>query len=207
MEIHPLPPDQQQPAVAEAQPRAHSDLDALPYEELERILRVFTEPQGPHPASHVPAPYPQLTPDVQRLLSDQLYMARVRDLTLLEEHRLRQQRGQLTPAPQYLELPASIAPTQKAPSPHVPAFVWKYSAIALSTGGGIALAGYGVGAAAPGLAVVDDLLTAAGQFVMWLAVLAVALGLVVLGRGSSKSTCGSVVNIRKAVFKRNRFKG
>ncbi|WP_052347096.1 hypothetical protein [Streptomyces prunicolor] len=207
MEIHPLSPDQQQPAVDEAPTRAHSDLDALPYEELERILRVFTDPQGPHPDSRVPAPYLRLTPDVQRLLADQMYMARVRDLTLLEEQRLQQQRGQLAAAPQYLELPASTAPPQKAPAAAVPAFVWKYSVIALSTGGGIALAGYGVGAAAPGLAVVDDILTAAGQFVMWLAVLAVALGLVVFGRGSSKSTGGSVINIRKAVFKRNRFKG
>ncbi|MEV7887450.1 hypothetical protein ACWD3I_25695 [Streptomyces sp. NPDC002817] len=207
MEIHHLPPDQQQPAVAEAPTRAHSDLDALPYEELERILRVFAAPQGPHPASRMPVPYPQLTPDVQRLLSDETYLARVRDLTVLEEARLRCQRGQLTAAPQYLALPASTAMPQRAPAPVVPAFVWKYSAIALSTGGGIALAGYGIGAAAPGLAVVVDILTAAGQFVMWLAALAVALGLVVLGRGSGKTTGGSVINIRKAVFKRNRFKG
>ncbi|GAB7036020.1 hypothetical protein AB0G35_24085 [Streptomyces sp. NPDC021749] len=91
----------------------------------------------------------------------------------------------------------------------MPAFVWKYSAIALSTGGGIALAGVGVGAAAPTLAQLHAILTATGQAVMSVAGLFVLIFLALAVRGASRGNGGggTTVNIRKAVFRRSKFHG
>ncbi|OEJ21148.1 hypothetical protein AR457_41310 [Streptomyces agglomeratus] len=95
------------------------------------------------------------------------------------------------------------------PGPGVPAWVWKYSVLALSSGGFVALAGFGVGAAAPGLAHIDDILSALGQAVMTIAILAVLVS-VLLAPGTRKrrgGNGGTTVTIKKAVFKRNRFNG
>ncbi|TXS35418.1 hypothetical protein EAO77_36780, partial [Streptomyces sp. t39] len=106
----------------------------------------------------------------------------------------------VAPAP----VPA-LPPAMVAPQRAVPAFVWKYSALALSTGGSIALAGVGIGAAAPTLAQLPAILTATGQVVMSVAGLFVLVFLALAARGASRG--GTTVNIRKAVFRRNKFHG
>ncbi|MCZ4101016.1 hypothetical protein, partial [Streptomyces sp. H39-C1] len=151
--------------------------------------------------------------------TDEAYMARVYDLVRREEAlnylRAQYQQGALAPAPTYAQVmapaPAPALPpaVPAAPQHTVPAFVWKYSALALSTGGGIALAGVGIGAAAPTLAQLPAILTATGQAVMSLAGLFVLVCLALAVRGASRGSGGSgtTVNIRKAVFRRNKFHG
>ncbi|MFJ8676731.1 hypothetical protein [Streptomyces sp. NPDC093589] len=192
------------PAPPAPPAEASTSVEGLPYDELQRIAALFTGEH--HHADHrLPALYQQMTPEARQLL-DERYMARVYDLVEREERILRMQ-GVLAPAPRYPELLAPVRPELK-PAPAVPAFVWKYSALALSTGGAIALAGVGVGAAAPTLAVLDDVLSAAGQIVMGLTVIVVALCLALGGRPSQNGSGGStVINISKAVIKRSRFRG
>ncbi|WP_331720194.1 hypothetical protein OG596_38970 (plasmid) [Streptomyces sp. NBC_01102] len=184
----------------------------LPYEGLEKIWELFPEarPGGlPAPAPHAAAGLP----------TDEAYMARVYDLVRREEAlnyiRAQYQQAALAPVPVYSQIvapaPAPALPpaVPAAPQRAVPAFVWKYSAIALSTGGGIALAGVGVGAAAPTLAQLPAILTATGQAVMSVAGLFVLVFLALAVRGASRGSAGggTTVNIRKAVFRRNKFHG
>ncbi|OKK05284.1 hypothetical protein AMK09_37680 [Streptomyces sp. CB02488] len=184
----------------------------LPYEGLEKIWELFPEARPgslPAPAPHAAAGLP----------TDQAYMARVYDLVRREEAlnyiRAQYQQAALAPVPVYSQIvapaPAPALPpaAPAAPQRAVPAFVWKYSAIALSTGGGIALAGIGVGAAAPTLAQLPAILTATGQAVMSLAGLFVLVFLAMAVRGASHGSGGggTTVNIRKAVFRRNKFHG
>ncbi|MFH9500586.1 hypothetical protein ACH4L9_34810 [Streptomyces globisporus] len=161
-----------------------------------------------------PAPAPPLLPDrlpldpadAPDLLSDELYMARVWSLIRREE----ETRATLQPtAPQHPP-PAPMPATFTHPAPtRVPGWVWQYSALTLSTGGLIALTGIGIGAAAPGLAQLDDILAAAGQALMSFAALAFLVALVLAAKPTSRRGTGSgaTVNIRKAVIKRNRIYG
>lgn len=171
------------------------------------------------PSALTPAPAPPPLPDrlpldpadARDLLSDDLYMARVWSLIRREE----ETRATLQPtAPQHLAQPPAPMPavfTQPpAPAPaRVPGWVWQYSALTLSTGGLIALTGIGIGAAAPGLAQLDDILAAAGQALMSFAALAFLVALVLAAKptGRRASGSGTTVNIRKAVIKRNRIYG
>ncbi|MFJ1675445.1 hypothetical protein ACIODT_10530 [Streptomyces sp. NPDC088251] len=149
--------------------------------------------------------------EARELLSDELYMARVWSLIRREEETLTGTAPTTAPAP----VPAAFtsrtapAPQQTPAAAGVPGWVWQYSALALSSGGFIALAGYGIGAAAPGLAAIDDILAALGQAVMSIAVLAVLAALLLSGRRARRSTgpTGTTVNIRKAVIKRSHFHG
>lgn len=171
----------------------------------------------PTPASTPVPPAARPTPidpaEARELLADELYMARVWALIRREEE-TRTGRPTRAPAPADVPAPAtftdSTAPApQPAPPTGVPGWVWQYSALALSTGGGIALAGYGLGAAAPGLAALDDILSALGQAVMSIAVLAVLAALLLAGRRTRHGTgpTGTTVNIRKAVIRRSHFHG
>ncbi|MCX5340512.1 hypothetical protein [Streptomyces atratus] len=152
--------------------------------------------------------------EARELLSDELYMARVWSLIRREEEETRT--GQMALTGTLAPAAASVSSTftgHTAPAPQpparagVPGWVWQYSALALSSGGFIALAGYGIGAAAPGLAAIDDILAALGQAVMSIAVLAVLAALLLTGRRTRHTTgpTGTTVNIRKAVIKRNHF--
>lgn len=186
--------------------------EGLPYEGLEKIWELFPQArpggllaQAPHAAVGLP--------------TDEAYMARVHDLVRREEVlnllRAQYQQAALAPAPVYSQVmapaPAPALPPAvlAAPQRAVPTFVWKYSAVALSTGGGIALAGEGVRAAAPTLAHLPAILTATGQVVMSVAGLFVVVFLVLALSGASRGSGGggSTVNIRKAVFRRNKFYG
>jgi hypothetical protein len=207
-----------------------TDPPAIPHEATSRYSTADGSPPAPalrHHAEHLqdllpvtrlpgdPAVVPaqQLTPEVLQFIADELYQARLADLQAQEDQRLRA-RGLAPPtstttahlAHQVLVLPVP----QTRASLVVPVWVWKYSAVALATGGAIALAGAGVGAAAPGLAALDELFAAAGQFVLGVTVLFliayVLLG-VCAGTGKKAANGGTVVRIRKAVFKRNRFQG
>lgn len=148
--------------------------------------------------------------EARELLSDELYMARVWSLIRRgEETRTGQTppaHAQATPA-----VPAALTNPARRQAPAgtgVPGWVWQYSALAVSTGGFVALAGYGIGAAAPGLAHLDDILAALGQAVMSIAVLAVLAALFLTGRRTrTTGRTGTTVNIRKAVIKRSRFHG
>ncbi|MER5358864.1 hypothetical protein [Streptomyces sp. NPDC002785] len=150
--------------------------------------------------------------EARELLSDELYMARVWSLIRREEET---RTGHPAPTSAPDPVPAAFtgrtapAPQQSPTTSGVPGWVWKYSALALSSGGFIALAGYGIGAAAPGLAAIDDILAALGQAVMSIAVLAVLAALFLTGRRTHRSTgpAGTTVNIRRAVFKRSHFHG
>ncbi|MEV7294417.1 hypothetical protein AB0N79_22810 [Streptomyces microflavus] len=147
--------------------------------------------------------------EARELLSDELYMARVWSLIRREEET---RTGQTTPAHDQATPPVPAAFTgparQQAPAAGVPGWVWQYSALALSTGGFAALAGYGIGAAAPGLAHIDDILAALGQAVMSIAVLAVLAALFLTSRRTRPTgRTGTTVNIRKAVIKRSHFHG
>ncbi|MCX5100250.1 hypothetical protein [Streptomyces sp. NBC_00439] len=152
--------------------------------------------------------------EARELLSDELYMARVWSLIRREEET---RTGQTAPTSTPAAAPVSSvftgsttpAPQQSPARAGVPGWVWQYSALALSSGGFIALAGYGIGAAAPGLAAVDDILAALGQAVMSIAVLAVLAALFLAGRRTHRGTgpTGTTVNIRKAVIKRSHFHG
>ncbi|MFE9255947.1 hypothetical protein [Streptomyces sp. NPDC006879] len=148
--------------------------------------------------------------EARELLSDELYMARVWSLIRREEET---RTGQTTPAHDQVTPPVPAALTnpnrQQAPAATgVPGWVWQYSALALSTGGFVALAGYGIGAAAPGLAHIDDILAALGQAVMSIAVLAVLAALFLTSRRArTTGRTGTTVNIRKAVIKRSHFHG
>ncbi|MFJ7196118.1 MULTISPECIES: hypothetical protein [unclassified Streptomyces] len=150
--------------------------------------------------------------EARELLSDELYMARVWSLIRREEET---RTGQATPTSTPASVPAAFtgrtapAPQQAPARAGVPGWVWQYSALALSSGGFIALAGYGIGAAAPGLAAIDDILAALGQAVMSVAVLAVLAALLLAGRRTRHTTgpTGTTVNIRKAVIKRSHFHG
>ncbi|MFJ7082797.1 hypothetical protein ACIQU8_06110 [Streptomyces griseus] len=148
--------------------------------------------------------------EARELLSDELYMARVWSLIRREEET---RTGQTTPARDQVTPPVPAALTnpahQQAPAATgVPGWVWQYSALALSTGGFAALAGYGIGAAAPGLAHIDDILAALGQAVMSIAVLAVLAALFLTSRRDRTTRrTGTTVNIRKAVIKRSHFHG
>ncbi|MYW77698.1 hypothetical protein F610DRAFT_06828 [Streptomyces sp. LaPpAH-199] len=184
----------------------------LPVEGLEQIWALFPEARpGDLPAEPAHA--------AVGLPTDEAYMARVYDLVRREEAlqylRAQYQQAALTPVPAYPQVMAA-APTHllppaapAAPQRAVPTFVWKYSAIALSTGGGIALAGVGVGAAAPTLAQLPAILTATGQAVMSATGLFVLIFLALAVRGASRGSGGggTTVNIRKAVFRRNKFHG
>ncbi|MFB6944733.1 hypothetical protein ACFWGL_07135 [Streptomyces sp. NPDC060286] len=151
--------------------------------------------------------------EARELLSDELYMARVWSLIRREgETRTGTiPTGTPTPAPVPTTFTGRTAPApQQAPArAGVPGWVWQYSALALSSGGFIALAGYGIGAAAPGLAAIDDILAALGQAVMSIAVLAVLASLLLAGRRTRRGAgpTGTTVNIRKAVIKRSHFHG
>ncbi|MFI2214960.1 hypothetical protein [Streptomyces sp. NPDC020141] len=193
------------PHPSPAPPTAGVPVAGLPYEGegLRPIWDLFPDAH-PHartsPANQPPAHNTAL------LLAPDDYLARVHDLVRREEalaHLAAHRERVLTPMPVPTLLPTPAAPQR------VPAFVWKYSALALSTGGGIALAGVGVGAAAPGLAALEGLLAAAGKVVMSAAVLIVLLGLVLTGRSTARGSgaAGTTVNIRKAVFRRNKFHG
>ncbi|MFF2517868.1 hypothetical protein [Streptomyces sp. NPDC058086] len=189
---------------------------ALPVEGLEQIWALFPEARPGARPGYLPAAPAHAAAG---LYTDEAYMARVYDLVRREEAlnflRAQYERAALTPAAvhQPLAAPAPapvLAPVQPAvPQRAVPVFVWKYSAIALSTGGGIALAGVGVGAAAPTLAQLPAILTATGQAVMSLTGLFVLIFLALAARGSSRGNSGggTTVNIRKAVFRRNKFHG
>ncbi|MFE6985826.1 hypothetical protein [Streptomyces griseus] len=186
----------------------------LPYEGLEKIWELF--PEARPGSGGLPAPAPHAAAG---LPNDEAYMARVYDLVRREEAlnylRAQYQQAALAPVPVYSQIVAStpapaLPPAATAvPQRAVPAFVWKYSAIALSTGGGIALAGVGVGAAAPTLAQLPAILTATGQAVMSVAGLFVLVCLAMAVRGASRGSGGggTTVNIRKAVFRRNKFHG
>ncbi|MEU5900257.1 hypothetical protein [Streptomyces venezuelae] len=192
---------------------------ALPYEGFEDIWALFP---GARPGTRtnglqaMSAPIP----GAAGFDTEEAYMARVEDLVRREQAlaNLREHytRAALTPVPDHARLTAAPGPTFLPAKPAaqrrvVPAFVWKYSAIALSTGGATALAGIGVGAAAPGLAEIPDILAAAGQLVMgtaFLAALIILIGLFLTGgSGSRRTKSGTTVNIRKAVFRRNKFRG
>ncbi|MFD8732518.1 hypothetical protein [Streptomyces sp. NPDC059611] len=148
--------------------------------------------------------------EARELLSDELYMARVWSLIRREEET---RTGQTTPTHHQATPPVPATLTspahQQAPAATgVPGWVWQYSALALSTGGFVALAGYGIGAAAPGLAHIDDILAALGQAVMTIAVLAVLAALFLTSRRAyTTGRTGTTVNIRKAVIKRSHFHG
>ncbi|MFE1732863.1 hypothetical protein ACFW6X_22300 [Streptomyces bacillaris] len=148
--------------------------------------------------------------EARELLSDELYMARVWSLIRREEET---RTGQTTPAHDQATPPVPAAFTgpdrQRPPAATgVPGWVWQYSALALSSGGFVALAGYGIGAAAPGLAHIDDILAALGQAVMSIAVLAVLAALFLTSRRAhTTGRTGTTVNIRKAVIKRSHFHG
>ncbi|MFJ1740216.1 hypothetical protein ACIOG4_16260 [Streptomyces microflavus] len=145
--------------------------------------------------------------EARELLSDELYMARVWSLIRREEET---RTGQTAPAITRPAVPAALTnpAEQKAPATGVPGWVWQYSALALSTGGFVALAGYGIGAAAPGLAHIDDILAGLGQAVMSIAVLAVLAALFLTSRRArTTGRTGTTVNIRKAVIKRSHFHG
>ncbi|MEW1690868.1 hypothetical protein ACIQOF_03500 [Streptomyces sp. NPDC091265] len=164
-------------------------------------------------APAVPQPAASRTPidptEARKLLSDELYMARVWSLIRREEEaRTGISTPATTPAPAPATFTNHTAPAPQAPAAGVPGWVWQYGALALSSGGFIALAGYGIGAAAPGLAAIDDILAALGQAVMSIAVLAVLAALLLAGRpGNRRGSAGTSVHIKKAVFKRNRFHG
>ncbi|WP_332010734.1 hypothetical protein [Streptomyces uncialis] len=196
------------PHPSPAPPTAGTPLAGLPYdgEGLRPIWDLFPDAH-PHartsPAGHQPAHNTAL------LLADDDYLARVHDLARREEalaHLGAHRERVLTPIP--VPAPARLLPAPAAPQ-RVPAFVWKYSALALSTGGGVALAGIGVGAAAPGLAALEGVLAAAGQAVMSVAALILLIGLALAGRGTTRGggAAGTTVNIRRAVFRRNKFHG
>ncbi|MFF0338081.1 hypothetical protein ACFYUM_36505 [Streptomyces fimicarius] len=166
-----------------------------------------THTQAPAPV--LPDRLPINPAEARDLLSDELYMARVWSLIRREE----EARSTLThPVPQTpppVQMPAAFT-TPPAPAPaRVPGWVWQYSVLALSTGGLIAFTGYGIGAAAPGLAQLDDIFAAAGQALMSVAALAVLIALVFATRPTRHhgTTAGTTVNIRKAVIKRNRIHG
>ncbi|MEV7617038.1 hypothetical protein [Streptomyces sp. NPDC089799] len=183
----------------------------LPVEGMEQIWALFPEARpGTIPAAPVHA--------ASGLPTDEAYMARVYDLVRREEAlrylSAQYQRAALTPVPAHPQIMApapvpALPPAMVAPQRAVPAFVWKYSALALSTGGSIALAGVGIGAAAPTLAQLPAILTATGQVVMSVAGLFVLVFLALAVRGASRggSEGGTTVNIRKAVFRRNKFHG
>jgi hypothetical protein len=202
-----LAPTSTDPAQTSAAPQVHVPTAGMAYEGLQEIWKVFP---GAHPnaGAPLPAPYAQLTPEVVQLLADEAYRARVEDLVRRDEA-IMAARAALAPTPRHRQLPPATAREPKPAALAVPAFVWKYSAIALSTGGGIALAGYGIGAAAPGLAVIDDLLAAAGKAVMSVAVLVLVIGVLLGSLSGTRKTggMGTVVTIKKAIFKRNRFHG
>ncbi|MBD2831967.1 MULTISPECIES: hypothetical protein [Streptomyces] len=177
----------------------------------------FVPTDWTHPTETAVSPAPALpqsvaarTPidptEARELLSDELYMARVWSLIRREEEA---RTGISTPAPVPATFTAHPAPAPQARSAGVPGWVWQYGALALSSGGFIALAGYGIGAAAPGLAAIDEILAALGQAVMSIAVLAVLAALLLAGRPGNRGagSAGTTVNIKKAVFKRSRFHG
>ncbi|QKZ18616.1 hypothetical protein [Streptomyces chartreusis] len=191
--------------------------NGLPYDGLEEIWALFPQARPGARLTDLQAAAPVHA--AAGLPTDEAYMARVYDLVRREEAlnflRAQYERAALNPAAVYQQVMApapapALPPAQPAaPQRAVPAFVWKYSAIALSTGGGIALAGVGVGAAAPTLALVPAILTATGQAVMSLTGLFVLIFLALAVRGSSRGSGGggTTVNIRKAVFRRNKFHG
>ncbi|WP_431984113.1 hypothetical protein [Streptomyces qinglanensis] len=201
---HPCPAPVHHAQSAETAPDA---LSSLPFDELLRIAQIFapnqvlTQEQRSR-EQNLPAPQQPLTPEV-RHLANEPYMARVHELHEQEEHILRT-RAVRDPAPQCPQLasPPAIPP----PTPVIPASVWKYSAITLSTGGGIALTGYGIGAAAPALALLDDVLKAASQFVMSATALVIVVCLALSARPAQKAGgSGTVINIGKAIFKKGRL--
>lgn len=147
--------------------------------------------------------------EARELLSDELYMARVWSLIRREEETHAARTGNPAAVPAAFTGRTAPAPQQTPAATGVSGWVWRYSALALSSGGFIALAGYGIGAAAPGLDAIDDILAALGQAVMSIAVLAVLAALFLPGRRARRNTgpTGTTVNIRKAVFKRSHFHG
>ncbi|MFD5557813.1 hypothetical protein ACFWIA_28730 [Streptomyces sp. NPDC127068] len=182
------------PLPSPGPPASTAQLAGLPEEDLRRIWALFP---GSHPHA---AAVQQPAHDPALLLADDAYLARVHDLVRREEA--------LAPVPAAVRLLPAAAPEPVAQQ-RVPAFVWKYSALALSTGGGVALAGIGVGAAAPGLVALEGVLAATGQAVMSLAALILLIGLALTGRSTTRGSgaSGTTVNIRKAVFRRNKFHG
>ncbi|GAA0897960.1 MULTISPECIES: hypothetical protein [Streptomyces violaceusniger group] len=191
----------------------------LPYDGLEEIWALFPEARPGTQTTGLPVPAAPAHA-AAGLYTDEAYMARVYDLVRREETltHIRAQYQQaaiqaaLAPVAVHPQIvtPASAPPsppTPTQPQRAVPAFVWKYSALALSTGGGIALAGIGVGAAAPTLAQIPAILTATGQAVMSVAGLFVLVFLALAARGTRSGRGGTTVNIRKAVFRRNKFHG
>ncbi|MDJ0342808.1 hypothetical protein QMK19_23170 [Streptomyces sp. H10-C2] len=182
----------------------------LPYEHLRAIWDLFPDAFAAVEPSGAPASQPRA--ELVRLLNDTSYRARVDELLRRDESAVAYYR-----APEQAELyrtlagahllPASPAGSGTPDRPAVPSWVWKYSALALSTGGAIALGGYGIGAAAPGLAQLPAIFATAGQALMSLAVVVVLVGVVLASRGAQRSTSkgGTTVNIRRAVFRRSNF--
>ncbi|MFE2045327.1 hypothetical protein ACFXAZ_31310 [Streptomyces sp. NPDC059477] len=199
------------PLTSPGPPASTAHLAGLPEEDLRRIWALFP---GSHPHATTTAQQP--AHDTALLLADDAYLARVHDLVRREQVLApagAQREQLLTPIPVPVSAPVRLLPAAASdpvmPQQRVPAFVWKYSALALSTGGGVALAGIGVGAAAPGLVALEGVLAAAGQAVMSVAALILLIGLALAGRGTTRGggAAGTTVNIRRAVFRRNRFHG
>ncbi|MER5969402.1 hypothetical protein ABT112_06625 [Streptomyces sp. NPDC002055] len=92
-------------------------------------------------------------------VNDPAYMARVWDLIREEEHR---HAALANTAPvAWTHAPAPMPGAHQVPAaPAVPAWVWKYSALSLSTGGTLALTGWGIGQLAPALPHLETLLYA-----------------------------------------------
>lgn len=211
MDAHDLTEPGQRPLPAQpAVPEVPSG--GLPYEHLRAIYDLFPnaltamEPAG--------AKAPHSTAELVQLLNDTTYQARVDALLRRDEAAVTHYRAAdqplLTRAPVEAHL-LSAWPVEAhtADRTAVPAWVWKYSALALSTGGAIALTGYGIGAAAPGLAQLPAIFTTAGQALMSLAVLVIAIGVFLASRRGQRSTSqsGTTVNIRRAIFRRSNFRG
>ncbi|MCX5355598.1 hypothetical protein [Streptomyces mirabilis] len=219
METHDLTPTEHASPTEHAPPTPGMPTVGLPYDGLRQIWDLFPDAHPGARTSGLPM-VQQPAPNATLLLDNEAYMARVNDLVRREEviayARAQYEHAVLAPVPVRAQVlpaqPYQPQPEPAAPQQTVPAFVWKYGALALSTGGFIALAGVGVGAAAPGLAEIPGILTAAGQAVMgfaFLTALVVLIGLLFTGGGGSrgKGGGGTTVNIRKAVFRRNKFHG
>ncbi|MFF1497405.1 hypothetical protein [Streptomyces sp. NPDC058304] len=198
-------------------PSSNMPTAGLPYAGLRHIWNLFPDAHPGTRTSGLPAMQP---PANAALLTDEQYLARVQDLVHREEViayvRAQYEQAALAPVPVRGQLlrarPYERQPEPAAPQRAVPAYVWKYSALALSSGGFIALAGVGIGAAAPGLAEIPAILTAAGQAVMGAAFVAALVVLIALGltgnhTARGQAGTGTTVNIRKAVFRRNKFHG
>ncbi|GAA5615265.1 hypothetical protein CP981_17560 [Streptomyces platensis] len=112
----------------------HTDICRLLDADTTRLLTASNTPAVPRPR-----PAPELA-DTQtasaRPAADPADLAAIWQHIREEEHR---RAAQFSPPP-----PAWARPAPPA-APAVPAWVWRYSALALSTGGAVGLAGWGIG--------------------------------------------------------------